>query len=333
MIAQTPRGGVLAVLKNPYLFATLALLCWSSNWLLGRAMRTEVTPVSLTFWRWRMAVAMLLPFTAGDLWRQRAVILSEWKMLLALSVTGIGFFHTLVYQALQQTTAVNASLVNSATPIAIVAISWLLYRDRATWRQLVGIAVSLLGVLAIISRGDPGTLASFTFNPGDLWALLSVAVISLYNVLLPRRPRALGPMTLLTVTALIALAYLLPFYLWEAATGPTMQFSRNTVILTLYMGFVPSVLAYAFWIPAVAALGANRVGIFSHLHPFFTTVLAILVLGEAVRSYHAAGIALILGGIWLATARRLIPAWLLPGRLNGRSEAAVDGGPASPSGA
>jgi drug/metabolite transporter (DMT)-like permease len=189
----------------------------------------------------------------------------------------------------------------------------------------------MLGVTAIVTRGDPAALTGLTFNPGDIWALVSVAVVSLYNVLLQRRPRGLGPMSFLTVTALMALALLLPFYLWEVATGPTMGLSPATVILALYMGLVPSVLAYAFWIPAVATLGANRVGIFSHLHPFFTTVLAILILGEALMPYHAAGIALILGGIWLATARRLLPRRLAFRRVPAPAATAVEGvGPSRP---
>jgi drug/metabolite transporter (DMT)-like permease len=195
---------------------------------------------------------------------------------------------------------------------------------------MTGIAVSMLGVTAIVTRGDPAALTGLTFNPGDIWALVSVAVVSLYNVLLPRRPQGLGPMSFLTVTALMALALLLPFYLWEAATGPTMGLSAGTVILALYMGLVPSVLAYAFWIPAVAALGANRVGIFSHLHPFFTTVLAILILGEALMPYHAAGIALILSGIWLATARRLLPRRLAFRRVPAPAATAVEGAGPSP---
>jgi len=308
MTLRDPSSGqgksLWSALNNPYLFVVLALLCWSSNWLLGRAMRAETTPLSLTFWRWLVAVLMLLPFTGKHLWRQRAALAREWKVLVGYALTGIALFHTLVYMALEYTTATNASLVNSATPVMILIVSWLMYREMATPRQLAGILLSMLGVAAIVMQGDPWAIGTLSVNPGDLWALLSVVTISMYNVLLRRRPKELGAMTLVTVTAVIALAILFPFFLWEALTGPTMAFNPTTLWLSLYMGLVPSVLAYAFWIPAVAHLGANRIGIFSNLHPFFTTLLAIVILGEALRAYHVIGIAMILGGIWLATARR-----------------------------
>jgi drug/metabolite transporter (DMT)-like permease len=296
-----------ATLKNPYLFATLAILCWSSNWLIGRAMRAEVTPVGLTFWRWFVCASLLLPFTGRELWRQRFVIARNWKILATLSATGIAFFHTILYMALHYTTAVNASLVNSTFPISTVLLSWLIFREKATVRQMAGIAVTMVGVAVIVTQGDVERLTGLSFNPGDLLATLAVFIVSAYNVLLQKRPHELRPMTLVTVNAIMALAMLLPLLLWEIAAGQSMHISRNTVLVVVYMGIVPSILAYAFWLPAIQALGANKVGVLSNLHPFFTTVLAILLLGESLHPYHVGGIALILGGIWLASVRKLIP--------------------------
>jgi drug/metabolite transporter (DMT)-like permease len=295
------RRLVVGLVTSPYLLLVLTMLFWSGNWVFGRALRDELTPVAIAYWRWLVALFIFYPFAYRHLRAQQALVFRNWKMLLGLAVLGVGLFHTLVYTALSATTVINASLVNSVLPIAIVAISWLMYRETVTRIQLLGIVLSTAGVVVIISRGDPDLLLQLRINRGDLWALASVPVWGLYSVLLKRLPQGLHPMTLLAVIMLVGVAILSPFFFWEVAVTRPAPASAEALIGVAYMAVFASLLAYIFWNHAVAKVGANKAGQFIHLLPVFATLLAVILLGEAIRLYHLAGVALIFSGIYLVT--------------------------------
>ena len=302
------RGRLLGLLLSPYVLLVLNMLFWSGNWIVGRGLRGEITPLGLNFWRWTFALAWLLPFTAPQMWAQRAVIRRHWKLLGLMGLLSIAVFNLLVYLSVAKTTAVNGVLISASTPVAIVLLAWLILGDRVTWRQAVGIAVSFLGVVAIISRGDPTLLLRLTFNVGDLWALSTVPVWALYAVLLRRKPPELSPMTLVAVLVSIGVLAMLPFSLVAHALEPQVHLSWQTLGGVLYVALFASLLGIAFFNNGVAHLGPNVAGLFIHLVPVFTTVLAWAVLGEALALYHGAGIALIFGGIYLTTVsgRRMV---------------------------
>lgn len=284
----------------PALLLVLATLFWSGNFVLGRAVSSHIPPIGMAFWRWTMALAVLLPFSLPHLKGRFPEILRSWKTLLPLGILGIGSFNTLVYIGLHETTATNAILLNSACPAFILAISFVLRSQMATGRQCVGIAVSLLGVATIVARGSFGTLLSLSFNRGDLWVLTAVLCWAFYTILLKRRPEGVHPLALLTVLMGVGVACLAPLYAWEISRGSRVAFDAATAGSLLYLAFLPSLAAYVFWNQAVEELGANRAGAFLHLMPAFGSLLAVLLLGESFRYFHLAGIALILTGVTLA---------------------------------
>lgn len=298
---QHPPGSLRHWLTSPYLFMSLAMLCWSGNWLLGRAMHTAIGPVALNFLRWGGAALLLLPFTSRGLWAARAEIVARWRILLVLGVLGSALYQGLVYMALNYTTAINAALFNTTAPMVVIMLSWLITRERISWRQGMGIALSLAGVLIIVTRGDLAVLAEIHFNPGDLLALASVPVWGLYTVLLQRRPTGMSPLVFLTCVALVGTLTLSPFFVWEYQVRGAPVWGVNTVVTVIYVALFASVIAYILWNNAVPRVGANKAGPFLHLHPVFTTVLAMLFLGEVLHLYHVAGMALIALGIWLTS--------------------------------
>jgi drug/metabolite transporter (DMT)-like permease len=296
---QTAPSRLIAWLTSPYLFMSLAMLCWSGNWLLGRAMHTSIGPITLNLLRWGGAALVLLPFTARGLWAARAEIVARWRILLVLGVLGSALYQGLVYMALNYTTAINAALFNTTAPMVVVGLSWLITRERITRRQGLGIALSLVGVLIIVTRGDLAVLLKIHFNPGDLLALASVPVWGLYTVLLQRRPTGMSPLVFLTCLSLVGTAALSPFFVWEYQVRGAPEWGVGTIVTVIYVALVASVIAYILWNNAVPRVGANKAGPFLHLHPVFTTVLAMLFLGEVLHLYHVAGMALIALGIWL----------------------------------
>jgi len=289
---------------HPYLLLSGAALLWAGNFVLGRAVNARIPPVGLAFWRWAVALLVLVVANRRGLVAQWPLVARSWRVLVPLGILGVGNFNTLVYVGLRETTATNALLLNSACPAFIVALSSAAGFSRTTLRQVAGIAISLAGVLVILGRGDPRALLSVGFNRGDAWVLAAVLSWALYTVLLARRPSGIDPFVLLTALVAVGVAWIAPFYAWEMARGARFPVSPASVLTVLYVALAASVVAYAFWNRGVAEVGANRAGVFLHLMPAFGTALAVVLLGESFLLFQLAGIALILCGVYLAGTTR-----------------------------
>ena len=284
-----------------FLLLATANLLWSGNWIAGRALRDAFDPVTLNFWRWAVATAVLAPIALPRLRGKWNAIRSHAGILLALAFTGVALFQSLVYLGLRSTPAINAVLLNSSVPMFMLLCSWVMERERASLRQVAGMLVSLAGILVILARGDPRALLELELNAGDAWILLAMPVWGIYSVLLKRRPPALGHLELLFVISLAGLLMLLPGAVLFALHTPIEWPGAPAALGVLYMGIAASVLAYICWNRGVAMVGANAAGFTVHLLPAFGTILAILFLGEAFHAFHAAGIATILAGVLLTT--------------------------------
>ena len=288
-------------LSSPRVLLVLTMLFWSANWIVGRGMRDDFTPMGLNFWRWVVALAVLLPFTWRELWRQRGVVRRDWMVIAALGALSITVFNYLVYVAMQDTTAVNGALIGSLQPVSIFLFAWALAGDRITWRQTVGTVISLAGVMAIISKGDPMVLLDVRFNRGDLWAMMLLPVWGVYSIVIRKRPPELSPMALLTAMTVFGLVMMLPVFVYDQLTAIPMHFSLRSVGVLFYLAIFASVMGLQFYNIGVAALGPNTTGLYLHLIPIFTTFQAWLLLGETLHWFHAPGIVLIVAGIYLAT--------------------------------
>ncbi|WP_439577701.1 DMT family transporter [Elioraea sp.] len=301
---QSARAGSdrAAAWRRAALLLALASLFWAGNFVMGRAVRGQVPPVALAFWRWVVAAAVLLPFTWRELARRLDAIRRHARSLAALGVSGVGTFNTLSYIALTGTEAINAMLVISLTPLAIVVAAFAIDGERPDGRRLGALAVSLAGVAIIAARGDPAALLALRLNPADGIILLAVFGWGIYSVLLRRiPPGTFSPLALLTLTVLFGLALLLPSWLAELAlTGAAPRADLPTALAVLYAALAASIGAYLCWNGGVALIGASASGPFLHLQPVFGTVLAVLLLDEVPRLFHGAGFALVLAGVALA---------------------------------
>lgn len=285
----------------PYLFLTLTVLFWSGNFILGRGIRDVIPPVSLNFWRWVGALIILLPFCAGRIKSQKTLLLHHWKLLVLLSIPAITIFNTFIYLALQTSTATNTVLVNAMIPVFICLTAWIVFGERMRLRQILGVGVSLAGLLFIVSRGQVSTFSELGFAHGDLWTLAAGLSWAIYSVLLRKRPPQMDSLAFLTVIVAMGVLFLLPFYLWELGVSGGFTLTGASLGSIAYVCVFPSVLAFIFWNSAVASLGANRSGIFFHLMPVFSFVLAFIFLGEQPHLFHLTGMALIFTGIAMTT--------------------------------
>jgi drug/metabolite transporter (DMT)-like permease len=280
----------------------LSALCWSGNHIVARMAADHVPPGSLAVVRW-IVVAVVVSLIGGRHFRSDwPKIKSHAGVLVFLAIIGGAIFGTLQFVALQYTTALNMGVVGSVAPAFIVAASWLLFGDRLSFRQLSGVGVSLLGVLAIVSQLSGERLANFSFNFGDLMIIANMVFWGIYTACLKLRP-PIHPMSFLLVIAVISGIANLPFAAWEYAADFRLQPTALTAGAIAYATFITTLLAYVCWNRGIDLVGAPRASAFLHTIPLFSAVLATTLLGESLMAYHVIGFALILFGVSLAARR------------------------------
>jgi drug/metabolite transporter (DMT)-like permease len=287
-----------------YALLTLAALFWTGNWVVGRMLADLVPPSALTFWRWAIALALLLPFVGPRLWAARSLLVREWRPIVALGLLGGGLHNVLQYWGLDYTLATNGAILNATTPVLIIVLGTLLFRDPFPRRAAAGAFIALAGTLALITRLDYAMLASVGPNRGDLLIFVSMVMLSGYTVGLRRRPSGLDPFSFLACFAIVALVPVGIGYAIEHAAGLRIVLNPTSIGGMLYIAVFPALLAYLFWDIGVRAVGAARAGVFMYLMPVFGSGLGMALLGERFALYHAVGMGLIFAGVAIATRVR-----------------------------
>lgn len=284
-----------------YLLLILTTLFWSGNFVLSRGMHADIPPMALSFWRWVLALIILLLFCWRTVYPQRHEALKERKFIIVQGLLGVTGFNSLIYLAVQTTTVVNAVLINSCIPILIALCSLVIYKERLQTRQWIGILTSLTGVTLILAGGDLRSLLGLDFNRGDLLVLLAGLVWALYSINLRNYPQDLHPFTFQTGIVIVGVIGIAPLFVIELMMGHRMPVTGPTLATIVYVAVFASVLAFIFWNRAVRNIGANRAGVFIHLMPVFSSILAVLFLNETIEPFHLQGISLVFFGIFLAT--------------------------------
>jgi drug/metabolite transporter (DMT)-like permease len=287
----------------PYLLLTLSALIWSGNFVISRAMNNVIPPAGFVFWRWLVAALVLAPFALPRLRREWPIIRANLGLISLCGLFGVTLFNFLIYTAMHSTTAINAALVNSAIPVFIIMFARICYGQTVSLRQHLGIALSLSGVATIILQGDLARIRTLSFNHGDLLVLLAAVVWALYSVALRRYPHGLNPFLFLFCMAVCGLVFLIPFYAVEIFSGQLMTANTPTILSIAYVGVLASVVAFMAWTSGLRQVGAHLGGQFVHLMPAFSTILAVLFLGEQLHIFHIVAITLIFAGILCATLR------------------------------
>jgi drug/metabolite transporter (DMT)-like permease len=225
---------------------------------------------------------------------------ARWPIVLLMAFTGITGFNTLLYIALHYTTSINASLVNTSTPIIIYMLSFVMLGERLNRNQIIGTVLSLLGLLIIISQGSLGVLLKFSFNAGDLIVIAAVICWSIYSLLIKQNAGKLPGYSTFAVTMLLGIFILLPFFLKEAQSTEIV-WSTGSVSTILYTGIFASIVAFMSWNSAVERVGANRAGIFLNLIPVFAAIFAVTFIDEKMAWYQAAGGVFVILGVYIST--------------------------------
>jgi drug/metabolite transporter (DMT)-like permease len=295
---------ILARINNsPYLLLSLAVLFWSGNFVLGRAVRAEIPPIGLAFWRWAIASLLVICPALPSLRKDWPTIRQNGFIIVLLAALGVTIFNTLVYAGLQHTIALNAFLMQTMMPVMIVAMSFVLFRDRVTALQAAGIVFSLGGAVTIIVQGDLQTLQTLAFNPGDIIIFAAVVAYAGYSVMLRKRP-SMHPLSFVAITFIIGAIMLLPFYIWETLWQRAVRWDGLTIASVAYVAVFPSIISFLCFNRGVELIGANRAGLFLYLMPLFGGFMALFFLGERLAWFHGVGMFFIVAGILLAVRGR-----------------------------
>ena len=234
-VKQDVKSGWTHLIANqPYVLLSVTMLLWSGNWVAGRYLAGAVPPVTLTAIRWSLAFGFLLMLSWRHVRHDLPVLLARWRMMAVLGMLSIGFYNICVYVGLSMTTVVNATLLSSTFPITIAATAYIVYRDRLTVPQAVGILIASCGALVVMTRGDLAHLAQFRFNAGDLWVLLSQVIWALYTILLRERPKV-HPMSFQVALIAVGLVPLVPGAAAELALGAEVSLTPDAVVAILYV--------------------------------------------------------------------------------------------------
>lgn len=302
MNAPAPQTNAPWLMQRPYLLLSLCSLFWAGNIVLGRFVSSSFPPMALSFLRWAFACLITLPFAWQALRADWPVIGRNLPLLAFLSLTGLAGYNALAYLGLQSTQALNALLIQSSGPLFVAMWSLILLGIRITWSQAAGIAISLTGVLTILSRGDPFALTSIHLNTGDLFFTLALIIFGIYSVLSTKRPN-ITPLAFFCFLSGFGALLLIPAVAIEIASGKTPAVTLDNGLALAYVAIFPSTLAYLFFNRGVEMIGANRASPFFHLMPVFGSILAIIFLGERPQPFHGVGYALVLAGVFIAARR------------------------------
>jgi drug/metabolite transporter (DMT)-like permease len=291
----------------PFVYLTIATAAWGSTWVVLRGLHAEFPPIAFAFWRWACAGIVMLPLALPHLKRDWPVMRAHWRSLFVLGALGTMSFAVAAAVGVNYTTATNAALINAATPVFCLMLSTVFLRSPVTGRFLLAVLLSIAGILLITTRGRLEVLRTLEFNVGDLIVLAGTFVWATYTVGLRWRPAGPHALSFLFATVVVGLLVWLPVYAWEIARGELPALTLANVAAALYLGVLPSFIAYICWNDAVPKVGPLIGALFGNLVPVFAAAFALVFLGEQPQRYHFLGMFLVIGGLIISSRTAGVP--------------------------
>ena len=284
-----------------YIMLVCATLFWAGNFMVGKfAFFSNIPPMTLVFFRWLLVWFILLPFTYKEILKFKNVILGNLPLLFFLALTSVGLFNSFTYLSLVHTQVINASLFNTAIPAIIILLCFIFKIEKTNKFQILGLLISVLGILSIITKLNLDILLTLNFNKGDLIMIGGVISWGLYSSFLKRKKFTLPLLTLVHILCTFGLIFIIPQFIYEFSQDQFIKFDVNLFGILIFLALFPSIGSYYCWAGAVSIIGANRAGIFLSLIPLFSTIMAIFFYDEKFQFFHLIGAILIILGLFLS---------------------------------
>jgi drug/metabolite transporter (DMT)-like permease len=290
--------------NSAYIFLFLATLFWAGNFVVGKfASHHEIPPFSLNFYRWFCAWLILAPFTIKEIINKKNYITKNYKYYMVLGITSVTIFNSIVYYSLNFTQVISGVLMISTIPVMIMFISAILKIEKTNVFQVLGVACSFLGVILIITKADFKIFINLEFNKGDITMVLAMLSWATYSALLKKKKHQFSQLTLLEVIITFGLIFLIPVYLIEYQMDYRIVPNKNFFMILFYVVLFPGLASFIFWIKGVSLIGANRAGVFLHMMPILSAIMAMIIFNEKFMFYHMLGAIFILTGILLSNRK------------------------------
>jgi len=292
--------------KLAYFILILTTIFWSGNFIVGKAASMfQIPPFSLNFYRWFFAGLILLPFTYKEIINNKKYILDNLGFFIILGITSITIFNSIVYYSLYYTQVISGILMISTIPVWIIFISSILNIEKTNIFQILGVILSLTGVIFIITKADLDLIKNLDFNKGDLSMVVAMFSWAIYSALLKSKKYEISQVSLLEVVIICGLIFLIPIYFIEMNMGNSIILGKPFYLILAYVVIFPGFASFFFWIKGISIIGANRAGVFLHLMPIFGAIMAIIIFDEKFMFYHFLGAIFIIAGIALSNKKTI----------------------------
>ncbi|MDC1170173.1 DMT family transporter [Candidatus Pelagibacter sp.] len=288
--------------KNSWSFLLLFIqpIFMASNLIVARGGVEFVPPISLAFWRWTIVFLILLPFTYLSLKRNYKIIQQEYKKLFFLGAMGCGVCGAFPFLAGQTTTVANMGIIYTSSPIFIILISALFFKEKITLTKIIGLVACLIGVFAIIIKGDLELLINLKFTIGDLWMLAAAIGWALYSIYLFYWKTELEIFQRFTLVAFFGAVSLFPFYIGEEIYFQRTVFNNEFYLWTIFAAVSPGIIAFTLYTLAQKQLGASLTGFTLYIFTVYAAIYGYILFDEQLENYHYLGTVLVFFGVYLA---------------------------------
>lgn len=289
-----------------YLLLIFTTIFWSGNFIVGKAASLyQIPPFSLNFYRWFFAGLILFPFTFKELINKKNYIFKNIGFFIILGISSITIFNSIVYYSLYYTQVISGVLMISTIPVWIIFIASILNIEKTNAFQIIGVGLSLIGVIFIITKADLNLIKNLDFNKGDLSMVVAMFSWAVYSALLKSKKYEISQFALLQVVIITGLIFLIPIYFIEMYLGHLIVLGKPFILTLTYVVLFPGLAAFFFWIKGISLIGANRAGIFLHLMPIFGAAMAMIIFDEKFMYYHIFGAIFIVAGIALSNKKKV----------------------------
>jgi drug/metabolite transporter (DMT)-like permease len=284
--------------SQPILLLAACALMWAGNTVAGRVAVGEISPFLLTFLRWTFVITVLWPIYGREVRAHFPGIRPGLGRIALLGTLGFTAFNALYYAAAYETTAINMGILQGTVPVFVLIGAFLAHGTRVSLLQILGVLITLVGVIVVATKGEPQRVLDTGFNRGDLYLIVACVFYAFYAVGLKDRPKMSGT-GFFTLLASVAALTSIPLAAYEFATGALRWPTTTGWLVTLWIAVFPSFLSQLFFLRGVDLIGPTRAGAYTNLVPVFSAILAVTLIAEPFRLFHAVALVLVIGGIWL----------------------------------
>jgi len=283
----------------PFILLFIQPIFMASNLVIARGAADFVPPISLAFWRWLVCFLILLPFTFKYLFQNYKSYKNELGKISVLGLLACGVCGAFPFIAGKTTTIINMGIIYSSSPIFIIIVSTIFFKEKTNLTRVFGVIICICGVLAIIIKGNLSLLFQLKFTSGDLWMLGASIGWALYTIYLFHWKSSMPILERFTLIAMFGAISLFPFFILEGVYSSKTNYDLIFLLWVVFAAISPSIVAFMLFNFVNKELGASITGSVLYLYTVYGAIYGTLFFNEYLESFHYLGTFLVFIGIFL----------------------------------